>query len=184
MRSFSTFFESDRPVTVRGCDCPGCSSSGDYRAPKSRTLNEYYHFCLDHVREYNKNWDFFAGMSGSEIEHYIRDATVWERPTWPLGEWQKREQQIRDQVVRDFYEGEGAAFTPPSAMPKAEKDALSVLELIPPVTFVEIKTQYRLLVKKHHPDANGGSQDAEEKFKSINQAFTVLKQLYNADDAA
>jgi DnaJ domain len=175
------FFE-DRPVKVRGCDHPGCAEKGDYRAPKDKALSDYYWFCLDHVRDYNKNWDYFAGMSMAEIENYIRKAAVWERPSWPMGEAKKREQDLRDHVAREFF-GDGAASEKQTAppMPKAEKDALAALELAPPVTFEAIKAQYRILVKRHHPDANGGAFEAEEKFKVINQAFTVLKQIYGVE---
>jgi hypothetical protein len=182
MPPFEHIYYEDRPVRLRCCDSPGCAVPGDYRAPKNRELTEHYWFCLEHVREYNRNWDYFAGMSGGEIEAYVRTAGVWERPSWPLGEWRMREQNLRDQVAREFFTDFTAETSPTPPMPKAERDALIVLDLTPPVSFAAIKAQYRALVKQHHPDANGGSRDAEEKFKSINQAFTVLKQIYSVDE--
>jgi hypothetical protein len=179
---FDNLYGRDRPVRVRGCDCPGCIAPGDYRAPRDRSLRGYYFFCLDHVREYNRNWDYFSGMTGGEIEHYTRSASVWERPSWPLGQWRIREQKLRDDVMSEFFADEAPPTSSPS-IPKAERDALSELELRPPASFVAIKAQYRALVKRHHPDANGGSRDAEEKFKSINQAFAMLKQIYCEDVA-
>lgn len=172
----------DRPVRTRACDCPGCTQTGEYRAPKTRELTEHYWFCLDHVRDYNKRWDYFAGMSADEIETHIRKATVWDRPSWPLGNWSLHEQNLRDQVDREFFSDSNdnhAGHAPP--MPLAEREAMELLELSPPVTFAAIKMQYRALVKIHHPDANGGSRTAEEKFKNINQAFTLLKQLYEGE---
>lgn len=177
---------SSRPVKLRACDCSGCSKPGDYRAPRSREhLSEYYWFCLDHVREYNRQWDYFSGMNSAQIEEHIRSATVWERPSWPMGEWAIREQNLRDQVMREFF-GEGSAHKepPPPPMPTSEREALNLLELTPPVTFAVVKAQYRVMVKRHHPDANSGSREAEEKFKNINQAFTVLKQMYGASEDA
>ena len=168
-------------MRVRGCDCPGCDLPGEYRAPRDKSLNDYYHFCLNHVRDYNSKWDYFSGMSNGEVETYNRHATVWERPSWPLGQWRIREQKIRDEVMREFFADEPPPSTPP--VPKAEREALSELELKPPVNFIAIKAQYRNLVKRHHPDANGGSREAEEKFKSINQAFAMLKQIYGQDVA-
>jgi hypothetical protein len=183
MRSFDSLYGQDRPVRVRGCDCPGCIAPGDFRAPRDKSLSSYYFFCLDHVRDYNRNWDYFSGMSGGEIEGYIRDASVWERPTWPLGQWHVREQQVRDDVMREFFADEMPQTPPSPSLPKAAREALAELELQPPVDFVAIKAQYRTLVKVHHPDANGGSRDAEEKFKSINQAFATLKQIFGEDVA-
>jgi hypothetical protein len=182
MPPFEDMYFGDRLVRIRACDCPGCTQAGDYRAPKDRELNDYYWFCLNHVREYNKGWDYFAGLPITAIEHHIRMATVWERPSWPLGQWRLYEEKMRDHVMREFF-GEMATETPVAPiMPVAERDALAVLELIPPVSFVAIKAQYKCLVKRHHPDANSGSVDSEEKFKNINQAYAILKYKYETDD--
>ena len=70
----------------RPCDMPDCHELGEYRAPKSRaTLNDYYWFCLEHVRAYNAGWDFYKGMSPAEVEAQLRADTSWQRPTWPIG---------------------------------------------------------------------------------------------------
>ncbi len=72
---------------VRLCDHPGCEAGGEFRAPRSRLeLNHYYWFCLDHVRSYNAAWNYYAGMSETEIEAEIRRDTVWQRPSWKLGQ--------------------------------------------------------------------------------------------------
>lgn len=173
----------DRPVKLRGCDCTGCAQTGDYRAPKNReSLNDYYWFCLDHVREYNHQWNYFAGLSPREIEGHIRRAEGGDRPTWPMGDWAAREQSLRDTVVRNFSSEERGFEPPPPPLPKTEREALGTLELAPPVNFATIKAAYRALVKKHHPDANSGCLEAEERFKNINQAFTVLKRVYKGEE--
>src|SRR5258708_20034110 len=70
---------------ARLCDHPGCAGTGDYRAPRSRDrLDMFYWFCLDHVPDYNARWNYYAGMSASEIEAEIRNDAVLPRPTWPL----------------------------------------------------------------------------------------------------
>jgi hypothetical protein len=183
------FFGVDRPVVTRGCDCPGCSERGDYRAPKSRDqLDAYYWFCLDHVRAYNMNWDYYAGMNEQQIEAHLRDDSCWQRATWPLGNWRQREAELKEKVVRDFFGDEGDV--PPSAhhteprhhIPRAVVEALETLELQAPIDFVRIKAQYKVLVKRHHPDANAGSAAAEAKFKDINHAFTVLRKFHEGID--
>src|ERR1700744_4955652 len=145
MRAFNdSYFEtSDRPVRLRLCDHPACGQAGGYRAPKSRDkLNDYFFFCLDHVREYNKAWDFFAGLSPEEVEDYTRDATVWERPSWPLGQWGSAERALRDKAMRHIFgdapKGEEKA-TPAPPMQTAEREALAMLELVPPIDFSAIK---------------------------------------------
>ena len=67
------------------CDFEHCGNRGEYKAPKSRSfLNSYYFFCLKHVTEYNKSWDFYKGLNIDEIELSMRKDTVWDRPSWPL----------------------------------------------------------------------------------------------------
>ena len=79
-------YSDDPAPALRPCDHPGCAGSGEFRAPRSRaTLDNFYWFCLNHVREYNASWNYYAGMSTAEVEAHIRHDTVWQRPTWPLG---------------------------------------------------------------------------------------------------
>ena len=67
------------------CDHKNCKKIGEYKAPKSRSnLKNYYYFCLNHVKEYNKSWDFYKGLSVDEIELSLRKDIVWDRPSWPL----------------------------------------------------------------------------------------------------
>lgn len=189
MRIFkeTCFATSDRPVRVRTCAYPGCGQAGEYRAPKSRErLTDYYFFCIDHVREYNKAWDFFAGLSPEEIETYMRAATVWERPSWPLGGrgGPAEERALKDKVFRDIFGDEPQTAKQESASCSlAEREALAVLELVPPVDYAVIKGRYRKLVKAHHPDMNGGKKENEEKFKNISLAFATLRRIYAEEGA-
>ena|SRR5690242_13105418 len=167
----------------RCCDVPDCTAAGEYRAPKARDrLNEYYYFCLGHVREYNKAWDYYAGMSEQEIEAHLRRDVTWQRPTWPMGWWRTKEKQVREETMHQYggFDGTdpGTARPPPPRPRSPEEEALAVLDLDPPVEFRQIKARYRELVKVHHPDANGGDKLAEERLKTINQAYTTLKASY------
>lgn len=175
------------PPAARACEHPGCTCEGTHRAPKGRDrLNEYYWFCLDHVREYNQSWDYYAGMSPDQIEKETRRDSTWQRPTWPMGHWAAQERFLRDRVVHGFGfsfardaggDGDGTAGGR-KATRTPEDEALSCLGMTLPTDFAKIKARYRELVKIHHPDANGGSKEAEEKLKVINQAYTTLKACY------
>lgn len=179
-RIYSSFFKTNHPVKQRNCDFPGCCEAGLFRAPKSReALRDYYWFCIEHVREYNENWDFLKGLSPEEIEEIIRNDTVWERPSWPLGEAVRIEKKIREKIAREFFGSEEVEEeNKTSIFANGEAEALITLGLKPPVKFATIKARYRSLVKQFHPDTNNGSRFAEEKLKTINQAFTTLKMIY------
>jgi len=89
---------------IRLCDKETCENKGDYKAPKSRSnLNNYYFFCLKHVTEYNKSWDFYKGLSVDQIELSIRKDTVWDRPSWPLkGNPAKVMDQLKEFLMYDY----------------------------------------------------------------------------------
>jgi hypothetical protein len=177
-RNERTWRLDEERKTQRQCDHPGCSQEGEYRAPRARDrLTEYYWFCLDHVRAYNARWDYYAGMSEAEIERETRDATTWQRPTWPMGNTtgHRRFSFSFDDplgMFTDEKEGEEAARA--RAQDTPETAAMRVLELDNPLTLVRLKARYKELVKRHHPDANGGDKAAEEKFKQISLAYTTL----------
>jgi hypothetical protein len=190
----------DPPPQAMSCHHPGCAAEGLYRAPKSRSqLNDYYWFCLDHVREYNKGWDFYAGMNTDQIERQVRFDTVWQRPTWPLGSWGTsaafrrfagvEENEFMPDDVREAInarmnaaEKRAEAERRRRAQRQATKEeaALAVLDLAPPVTWNEIRARYKSLVKQLHPDANGGDKSAEEQLKLVNQAYGMLKAAASA----
>jgi len=165
----------------RRCQFSGCRENGIYRAPVSRdNLNEYYWFCLSHVRAYNLSWNFYAGMSESEIEYRRRNDTVWERPSWPFGRFGEQRAACNDPRGPRYRDSFGffsqGAEGPARPRPKTdEQRALALLDLEEPVTFQDIKARYKTLVKKLHPDSNGGDTEAEERLKVINQAYAALK---------
>ncbi len=165
------------------CDHPQCGESGEFRAPKSRWSNDgYYHFCLGHVREYNESWDYFSGMSQTEIERHQHDIATWDRPTWRIGVKLKPGStfgyDMRDdmEILRDggFAHDKEPPEVPLREVDREERQALEALDLSTDVGLDQIKAKYKQLVKKFHPDANGGDKSAEERLKSINQAYTYL----------
>jgi DnaJ-domain-containing protein 1 len=169
----------------RTCDWPGCELAGDYRAPRSRDrLRAFHHFCLDHVRDYNRAWDFFSGMSQGEIEAYLREDVTWHRPTWPLGNgmprsngawrWQDPFHLFTNGSGTDGTHGASEWDRQSGRRSKTER-MLAVLELTPGATAVELKARYKQLAKRHHPDLNGGDKKAEERLKLINEAYTYLR---------
>jgi len=159
---------------------PGCPEPGEYRAPKSRTtLQDYWWFCLDHVRAYNAAWDYYKGMTPGQIEAQLRADTSWQRPTWPLGRLGPT--AFEDDVLLDPLAALNAGRVPRRAKPPADaapaelREPLSTLGLQWPLTMEVLKTRYKTLAKRHHPDANGGDRAAEERLKTINLAYAALR---------
>lgn len=161
----------------RRCAWPDCECDGDFRAPRSRyQLRSYHWFCLAHVRRYNTTWNYYTGMSDAEVEADIRRDTVWDRPTWPMGAVKDDFDHVSD--VFGLFEGAGREssrrHSPTRHRGSPEAQAMDVLGLRPPLTVCHVKARYKELVKRHHPDANGGDKTSEEKFKQISHAYETL----------
>ena len=173
---------------IRLCDKESCEGKGDYRAPKSRSnLNNYYFFCLKHVTEYNKSWDFYKGLSVDQIELSIRKDTVWDRPSWPLkGNPSKVMDQLKEFLINDYSlfekEKEIQDFLRYKLVDEnitnEEHKSLKILELKLPISVDEIKKRYKKLVKIFHPDVNDDNKNAERKFKEITEAYKILLKKF------
>ena len=169
------------------CDSPKCNEKGEYRAPKSRVmLNEYFYFCLDHIKEYNKSWDFYRGMSVEQIENSMRSDTFWDRPSWPLKNSFKNIFDESNEYVEDFVKNDDDKINDKYFKNKLldetltidEAKALKDLDLKMPISLEKIKKNYKKLVKIFHPDVNGNNKDAEEKFKQINESYKLLLKKF------
>ena len=170
------------------CDKEKCKEKGEYKAPKSRIkLNEYYFFCLKHVSEYNKSWDFYKGLSVDQIELSMRKDTVWDRPSWPL----KGDPNYIINQIREFFNNDYTLFEVEKdlqyflknkivdeELTQDEYKGLKTLGLSMPITVDDIKKRYKKLVKIFHPDVNDNDKEAEKKFKEINEAYKILLKKF------
>src|SRR6266849_5347783 len=154
------------------CEWPDCKNKGPHRAPKGRTNDkEYWHFCLNHVREYNQSYNFFQGMNADAVARYQKDALTGHRPTWKMGangggRWRPGP-------------GGAAGEAKPETrkVMNAERKALQVMGLGPDATLEIVKAKYKALVKQHHPDANGGDRSTEDRLIEIIKAYNYLKTV-------
>ena len=174
--------------TLKICDNTNCKNKGEYKAPKSRsTLNQYYFFCLKHIQEYNKSWDFYRGLSIDQIESSMRKDTVWDRPSWPLkGNPNNIAEKLNDFLASDYNlfekEKEIRDFLKNKLIDEnlstIENSSLKVLDLKMPISVDEIKKKYKKLVKIFHPDVNANNKESEKKFKEITEAYKILLKKF------
>ncbi len=203
MKNDSPFFDrikvkpdKDRSLRAHApaCEWPGCASPATHRAPKGRLREkEYWRFCLGHVREYNHTYNFFAGMSTDDIARYQKDAVTGHRPTWKMGMMGGGKSRGpdagrfyaggADDPMGLFKEFGGSARPGERARAErrmignAERKAFDVLGLEADANAVDIKSRFKALVKRHHPDANGGDRSFEDKLREIIQAYNYLKSI-------
>jgi hypothetical protein len=180
-----------------GCNWPNCTQSATHRAPKGRNRErEYWRFCLDHVREYNQSYNFFAGMSDDAVARYQKDAITGHLPTWRIGmiggkgRGKTKPRRLFAEtfgsddpfdILREFGgPRSGAAQSRADAerrtLRNAERKALHALGLEDGAVSTDIKARFKELVKRHHPDANGGDRASEDKLREIIEAYNYLKK--------
>lgn len=175
------------------CQWDGCNEAGTHRAPVGRQREgEYFRFCLDHVRFYNKNYNYFSGLADTDVARFQKEALTGHRPTWRMGvngggaapgaDFMRGRASNLNRRMRDpfnLFSGARDATEPTPRTRRArplEAKALDTLGLEVTATSAEIKARYKALVKKHHPDANGGERGSEERFRDVVQAYRLLRQ--------
>ena len=144
------------------CNWPNCTQSATHRAPKGRNRErEYWRFCLDHVREYHQSYNFFAGMSDDAVARFASDDPfdIWQEFAGPRAGAAQSRAQAERRTLRN-----------------AERKALHALGLEDGAAGTEIKARFKELVKRHHPDANGGDRASEDKLREIIESYNYLKK--------
>lgn len=178
------------------CEFPGCTAPAQHLAPRGRGRDgEYFRFCLDHVRAYNKSYNYFNGMSDEEVASFQKSATTGHRPTWSIWRNARRTaaHTVFDRTPHGFTHGfsfddpfglfgrasgrDGAReYEPAKPVRKVERRCLRALGLDETASRTDIKTRFKLLVKRHHPDHNGGDRRSEDKLREVIQAYNYLKE--------
>ena len=176
------------------CDWEGCSEPGLYPAPKGRGLEGQYHrYCLDHVREYNKGYNYFSGMPDDDVIKHQKDAAIGDRPTWFVGVNSASRNRTRGGKPGGYGHrfdthdpfglfGENApggkrpGEAPSRPLKRLERKALRQLNLEENASKKEIKTRFKELVKRLHPDHNDGDRSSEDKLREVIQAYNYLRQ--------
>lgn len=201
MKPYSKYFDNikvrskrkaEAKVEAPSCQWDGCKEPGTHRAPVGRMREgEYFKFCFNHVREYNKGFNYFSGVPDSDVARFQKEALTGHRPTWKMGTAANAQTSSTDFAQRrsgnaGYYRrvgdphgmfNEGADAAPRERKLKSlEAKAMETMGLDAKATSADIKARYKELVKLHHPDANGGDRGSEDRLRDVLQAYRVLKQ--------
>jgi hypothetical protein len=177
------------------CEWQGCKEPGLYPAPKGRDREGQYHrFCLDHVREYNKSYNYFAGLPDEAVIKHQKDDTIGHRPTWSLGvnSWARNRRPRNGARPGGFAHSftaedpfglfaeraaaKAAAAAAERPLKRLERKCLRQLNLEDSATKANIKARFKELVKRLHPDHNQGNRASEDKLREVIQAYNYLRQ--------
>lgn len=167
------------------CAVPGCSAPGEFKAPLQPANfdgpGSWRFLCLDHVREHNARYNFFEGMSPDEISRAQSPLSGWDRPSHkfaangadPPPKWGDFADPL-DAISGRFGRMREAART--SRFTKAERNALSVLGLGENADRHALRQTYSTLVRRYHPDKNGGDRSHEARLRAVIESYQLLRK--------
>jgi hypothetical protein len=166
------------------CAVPGCAEPGEYKAPLQPANFDgpgaWRFLCLDHVREHNAKYNFFEGMSTEEISSAQSPLAGWDRPSRkfaangadPPPTWSDFSDPL-DAISTRFRHVRASA---PGRFTKAERQALSVLGLGEDADRHALRQTYSILVRRYHPDKNGGDRSQEARLRAVIEAYQLLRK--------
>lgn len=174
------------------CAWQNCTEPATHKAPMGREHQGHYlYFCLTHVRQYNKNFNYFSGLNEEQITQFKFDAKTGNRPTWKISNRKPGEKVDLSSLrappswhnkIRPKYTADGKRIKTTTATQFTRKlrpleiKALKDLNLPANADTSEIIAQYKILVKKNHPDSNGGDRSCEARLQEILAAYKTLKK--------
>ena len=164
------------------CEWSNCNESGEFKAPLEKDNSKNYRWlCEEHIKLFNKNWNYFDGMSQDEIEKFLKSDLTWHRPTQKFGSSDNFFNILWNSALSDkfnfFKEGENINNLNNIKLSEKDKDAFKIMGLEPNTDWSIIQKKFKTLVKKFHPDRNSGNKQFEDKLKKITLAYSHLKLI-------
>ena len=164
------------------CDWNNCNNIGQYKAPIERDNSKKYRLlCLQHIKEFNKNWNYFENMNDQEIEFFIKSDLTWHKSTKNFGSSDNFFNILWNNALDDklnIFQSANYRDFKKTKMSQTDRDAFQVMELNVEVKWEKIQSKFKELVKKYHPDKNRGSKKFEDKLKKITLAYSQLKKTF------
>ena len=165
------------------CAWENCFEIGEYRAPTEKDNSKKYKLlCLIHIKEFNKNWNYFSDMTESEIFDFLKSDMTWHKPTQSFSSSDNFFKILWNNALKDDLKS--ANFI--NKQNNLEKfkfnnndiKAFSILGVSVGLKWKKVQEKFKKLVKKFHPDMNAGNKKYEDKLKVITLAYTQLKNTY------
>ena len=164
------------------CEWDNCKEIGDFKAPIEKDNSKNYKWmCEEHIKLFNKNWNYFEGMNQSEIEIFLKSDVTWHRPTQKFGSADNFFNVLWNNALNDkfnFFQQEKIANNlNGKKLNEKDRDAFKIMGVDINAGWPMIQKKFKTLVKKFHPDKNSGSKEFEDKLKKITLAYSHLKLI-------
>ncbi len=164
------------------CEWENCMEIGNYKAPMEKDNSKNYRWlCVEHIKLFNKNWDYFDGMNQNEIEIFLKSDMTWHRPTQKFGSSDNFFNILWNNALNDkfnfFKQEKNTHSLNEKKLSEKDIDAFKIMELELNASWPIIQKKFKTLVKKFHPDKNSGNKQFEDKLKRITLAYSHLKLI-------
>ena len=164
------------------CEWENCKESGKFKAPQEKDNSKNYKWlCKEHIKLFNKNWNYFDGMSQDEIENFLKSDLTWHRPTQKFASSDNFFNILWNNALSDkfnFFKQEKITNSLNNKkLNEKDRDAFRIMELELNTDWPIIQKKFKTLVKKFHPDKNAGNIQFEDKLKKITLAYSHLKMI-------
>ena len=165
------------------CEWNKCSKTGMYKAPVEKDNSRKFRlFCLEHIKIFNKNWNYFSDMNENEIEYFIKSDLTWHKPTKSFGSSENFFNILWGNALEDkfnIFKNSNHKDFKKTNLSEKDRYALEILGLKYETTWSDIQKKFKTLVKKYHPDKNHGSKKYEDILKKVTLAYSQLKLNIN-----
>ena len=165
------------------CEWDKCSKTGMYKAPVEKDNSRKFRlFCLEHIKIFNKNWNYFSDMNENEIEYFIKSDLTWHKPTKSFGSSENFFNILWGNALEDkfnIFKNSNHKDFKKTNLSEKDRYALEILGLKYETKWSDIQKKFKTLVKKYHPDKNHGSKKYEDILKKVTLAYSQLKLSIN-----
>ena len=165
------------------CDWNNCMEIGEFKAPIEKDNSKNFRLlCLNHIKEFNKNWNYFAGMDDKQIYEFLKSDMTWHKPSQSFSSsdnffkilWNN---DLKDELNKYKINGQLDHMNQ-FKFNNNDVKAFSILGISVGIKWEKVQEKFKKLVKKFHPDMNAGNKKYEDKLKIITLAYTQLKNTY------
>ena len=162
------------------CEWENCKETGEFKAPINKDNSKNYRWlCEEHIKLFNKNWNYFEGMEQNEIENFLKSDITWHRPTQKFGSSDNFFNILWNNALNDkfnfFKEEKNINTLNGKKLNEKDMNAFRIMGLEFTASWPIIQKKFKTLVKKFHPDKNAGNKQFEDKLKTITMAYSHLK---------
>ena len=165
------------------CEWDKCSKTAMYKAPVEKDNSRKFRlFCLEHIKIFNKSWNYFSDMNKNEIEYFIKSDLTWHKPTKSFGSSENFFNILWGNALEDkfnIFKNSNHKDFKKTNLSEKDRYALEILGLKYETKWSDIQKKFKTLVKKYHPDKNHGSKKYEDILKKVTLAYSQLKLSIN-----